>query len=199
MTVSRSVARRTVRRRKAAPEKPAVTENRVGPEKRGRRLRKPPLVDAALAVLLVATVVLSAIAGWRWYEHRETDRGLQAAVAAGKQAAVNFVSIDASTVDKDMQRILDASTGDFKDEYERNKTTFRDQVVQTKAASIGTVLRAGLLSGDSDSAVVLVALDATIKNASTPDGRLSHYRMQLDLAKDARSGRWLVSRLQFVG
>jgi Mce-associated membrane protein len=189
--VSRSVQRRKVRRRSVEPA--------LAPATVKAKPRRRVNVNALLAVLLAVVTALAATATWRWYEQREVDRGLQAALAAGKQAAINFVSIGASTVDRDMQRILDAATGDFKDEYERNRTTFRDQVAQTKAESTGTVLRAGLLSGDSDSAVVLVALDATIKNANAPDGRLSHYRMQLDMAKDARTGRWLVSRLQFVG
>jgi Mce-associated membrane protein len=98
-----------------------------------------------------------------------------------------------------MQRIIDAATGDFKDEYVSNKTTFHDQVVQNQATSTGTVLRAAILSNDSDSAVILVALDATITNVNSPQGRLSHYRMQLTMAKDATSGRWLVARLDFVG
>ena len=92
-----------------------------------------------------------------------------------------------------------APPGEFKEEYEGNKATFRTQIVENKASSTGTVLRAAILSSDSDSAVVLVALDATITNVNSPDGKLSHYRMQLDLALDAGSGRWLVSRLDFVG
>lgn len=72
-------------------------------------------------------------------------------------------------------------------------------MVENNVESRGTVLRAGLVSGDRDSAVVLVAVDATVKNVRAPDGRLAHYRIQVDLAKRAQAGGWLVSRLQFVG
>jgi Mce-associated membrane protein len=61
------------------------------------------------------------------------------------------------------------------------------------------VLRAGLRSGDLHNAVVLVAVDATVKNVHAPDGRPAHYRIQVDLTRDRDSGAWLVSRLQFVG
>ena len=54
-------------------------------------------------------------------------------------------------------------------------------------------------SAYAHTAVVLVALDATVKNTNAPDGRLSHYRIQVSLTRDAGSGRWLVSQLQFVG
>jgi Mce-associated membrane protein len=156
-------------------------------------------VNVVLGLALAVAVVLAAVAGLRWQDQRAAERGRQEALAAATQAAVNFVSVSVSTVDSDMQRIIDAATGEFKEEYEANKSTFRTQVVENKASSTGTVLRAAILSSDSDSAVVLVALDATITNVNAPDGKLSHYRMQLDLALDPGSKRWLVSRLEFVG
>jgi Mce-associated membrane protein len=70
--------------------------------------------------------------------------------------------------------------------------------VENNVDSHGTVLRAALVSGDSKHAVVLVAVDATVKNAKAPEGRQSHYRIQVELNRSG-SGRWLVSRLQFVG
>ena len=62
-----------------------------------------------------------------------------------------------------------------------------------------TVLLAALVSGTMHSAVVLVAVDATVKNVKAPDGRTSHYRIQVDVARDADSGTWRVAKLQFVG
>jgi Mce-associated membrane protein len=150
-------------------------------------------------VLLVVVTVLAIISVSRWQDQHRAEGLRQDALAAAKQAAVNFVSISESTVDADMQRIIDGATGDFKDQYVSNRATFKDQVVANKASSTGTVLRAAILSSDSDSAVVLVALDATVKNTGTPDGKLSHYRMQLSMAKDAGTGRWLVAQLDFVG
>ena len=61
------------------------------------------------------------------------ERGRQEALAAAKQAAVNFVSISVSTVCSDMQRIIYGATGEFKEEYEGNKATFRTQIVENKA------------------------------------------------------------------
>jgi len=73
----------------------------------------------------------------------------------------------------------------------------RAAVVENKVSSTGTILRAAIVSADLDSAVVLVAMDASVKNVGAPEGRLSHYRIQVDVVLDG--GRWLVSRLQFVG
>jgi Mce-associated membrane protein len=154
---------------------------------------------ATLAVLLVAALVAAVVMGQRWYEHRRLDAAQQAALAAARQTTVDFVSISASTVDRDIQRIASGATGDFKDEFTRGTAQVRTAVVENNVESRGTVLRAGLVSGDLDSAVVLVAIDATVKNVRAPEGRLSHYRIQVDVVLDRKSGHWLVSRLQFVG
>ncbi|OKI69622.1 hypothetical protein [Micromonospora sp. CB01531] len=160
---------------------------------RGRAL------TALLVVLLAAALAAAGVYGHRWYVDRATDQARGDAVAAARQAAVNFVSVSAASVDRDLQRITAGATGDFKDEFTRGQAQVRTAVVENKVQSQGMVLRAGLVSGDRRHAVVLVAVDATVKNVKAPDGRPSHYRIQLDLVRDKDSGDWLVSKLQFVG
>ena len=155
--------------------------------------------SALAAIVLAAVLGLLVWTGLRWYDANQLAGAHQAALAAAKQTTVDFVTISASSVDSDLQRIADGATGDFKDEFTRGMPQVRQAVVENKVESTGQVLRAGLVSGDLDSAVVLVAIDASVKTAGAPDGRLSHYRIQVDVALDPDSGRWLVARLQFVG
>ncbi len=160
---------------------------------------RSPMLTALLVVLLAAALAAAGLYGHRWYVDRATDQAQREALAAGRQAAVNFVSVSAASVDRDLQRITAGATGDFKDEFTRGQAQVRTAVVENKVQSQGSVLRAGLVSGDRRHAVVLVAVDATVKNVKAPDGRPSHYRIQLDLVRDPDSGDWLVSKLQFVG
>jgi len=167
------------------------------PPSRPRRAgRREALVLAAVLAVVLGLLGWSAL---RWWDAGRLERAHQAALAAAKQTTVDFVTISASSVDGDLQRIADGATGDFKDEFTRGLPQVRQAVVENKVESTGQVLRAGLVSGDLDSAVVLVAVDASVRNVGAPDGRLSHYRIQVDLALDPGTGRWLVSRLQFVG
>jgi Mce-associated membrane protein len=166
------------------------------------RRRSPPAFRVPVwvaAALLATALVALGWAGLRWRDADQVASAHQAALAAAKQATVDFVTISASSVDGDLQRIADAATGDFKDEFTRSMAQVREAVMENKVESSGEVLRAGLVSGDLDSAVVLVAVDASVRNVGAPDGRLLHYRIQVDVVLDHDSGRWLVARLQFVG
>jgi Mce-associated membrane protein len=209
----RSAARRRVtRRRPAAPD--AVTEvlrrldeedaaARTAPRRRpvnraGRRGARRIIISWTTAVLCVA-LAAALWAGAEWYGDRRLAEAHQQALAAAKQTTVDFVSASAASVDRDLQRILAGSTGDFKEEFGRGQAQVRAAVVENNVDSRGTVLRAALISGDLRRAVVLVAMDAVVRNTNAPQGRPSHYRIQVEVSRDRGSGRWLVSRLQFVG
>jgi Mce-associated membrane protein len=194
----REPERQTPERRKPEGRKP----ERRSPERRvsvrsKRRRQRPHWTTVALAVALCLAVAAAGLLGFTWYRDRGLDRAHQQAVAAARQTTVNFVSVSASSVDRDLQRILAGSTGDFKDEFSRGQSQVRATIVENNVESRGSVLRAALVSGDRRTAVVLVAIDATVKNSKAPDGRVSHYRIQVEVAY--ASGHWLVSRLQFVG
>jgi Mce-associated membrane protein len=154
---------------------------------------------AVLAAALVAAAVLALLSGHRWYVQHETERAHNAAVAAARQFAVDFVTISAASVDADLQRIRSGATGEFAEEFAAGTPEVRAAVVENAVDSQGTVLRAALVSGDRDAATVLVAVDVSVTNVNTPDGRPSHYRIRMDLRKDPGSGQWLVSQLEFVG
>ncbi|MEV4755871.1 hypothetical protein AB0J86_12265 [Micromonospora sp. NPDC049559] len=163
------------------------------------RLRpsRAQLPTLALVLVLCAALATAGVFGYDWYQARALDRAHQQALAAAKQTTVNFVSISAASVDRDLQRILGGATGEFKEQFGNGQAQVRAAVVENKVDSRGSVLRAGLVSGDRRTAVVLVAIDATVKNTNSPDGRAAHYRIQVDMTNE--SGKWLVSRLQFVG
>lgn len=165
---------------------------------RPRGARRPVAV-AVLVVTLCAALAAAAVFGHSWYADRTLDDARQQALAAAKQTTVNFVSVSASSVDRDLQRITAGATGEFKDQFTRGEPQVRAAITENKVESRGSVLRAALVSCDRRSAVVLVAVDATVKNVHAPEGRVSHYRIQVDVTRDPDSGSWLVSRLQFVG
>ncbi|MGH3647458.1 MAG: hypothetical protein ACRDTM_09815 [Micromonosporaceae bacterium] len=174
--------------------------SRIGPRDRLERQRLTWFgINIALAVALVATVAAAGWYGYQWYQEYQIRKGHTEAQAAARVTVVDFLTISASSVDNDLKQVLQGATGEFKKQYEGGMSEVRTAVTENKVSSTGRVLRSGAVSGDADSAVVLVAVDARIKNVRTPEGRKAHYRVQVDMVYDNEQERWLVSRLEFVG
>jgi Mce-associated membrane protein len=195
--VRRSTAERTRRRAATNGAGAPVGSPRRGPIDAATRRRR--MTTAGVAAVLCLALAVAGFFGSRWYGDRALADAHQQALAAARQVTVNFVSVSASTVDRDLQRVVAGTTGDFHAEFTRGQAQVRQAVVANNVQSQGAVLRAALLSGSRRSATVLIAMDATVHNTNAPDGRVSHYRIQVEVARDAKSGHWLVSRLQFVG
>jgi Mce-associated membrane protein len=196
----RTTRRLTVRHATPRPADPQPDDVEAGPTPPAapaQPTRRWRLAAWTLAVALVGVLVAAGVFARQSFDQAQLETARQQALAAARQATVDFVSISATTIDRDLQRIADHATGQFKDEFTQDMSQVRTAVVDNKVDSHGTVVRAAVVSASRTSAVVLVAVDATVKNASAPDGRLSHYRIRVSLA--VQSGRWLVSKLDFVG
>jgi Mce-associated membrane protein len=165
----------------------------TAPPARSRRLG----ALLVLGLLVVAAVALAATSLVRTSDAGAREDRREAVLAAARQAAVNFTTLDYRALDRDLGRVLRGSTGDFRTEFEAGTDDLSALVTQNEAVSEGEVLEAGIVTDDADSARVLVVADATVTNAAEPEPQKKHYRMQLDLVRQGE--RWLVSDLQFVG
>ena len=80
---------------------------------RARALRvTPTMVWVVVAIALVASLALGATRGRDWYAARQTEAANAAAVAAAKQLAINFVTVDYTKVDADVARVKAGATGE---------------------------------------------------------------------------------------
>lgn len=161
------------------------------------RSRRGIAVLAALAaLLLVAAVVLGVVVKGQVDDRNRLTDARTAALAAGRQMIVNLDSISASTVDRDLQRVLDGSTGKFKEQFARAKEQLKTLVVQRKTVSKGEVLSAGVVRADAESATLLVAANRRVKDSTATTDQVAHDRWKLEMEK--RGGKWLVADLEPV-
>ncbi|MCL8010320.1 hypothetical protein [Streptomyces sp. AS02] len=152
------------------------------------------------AGLITATLLTTALTLWlalTLSAQRETDQRRQDILAAARQSALNFTSLDYRHYDRDSANVLSGATGDFKKQFAAQTEQLTDLVDQNKSVSEGQVLEAGIVRSDDDSARVLVVADSKVTNTAVPQGEARTYRLQLDLV--LRDGRWLTSDVEFVG
>ncbi|SEN44058.1 hypothetical protein [Nonomuraea pusilla] len=147
-------------------------------------------LSAVLALLAGAGVWISAQA--RDEQAKAGDR--QAAMLAAGTHAKNLISLDYRTVDADVRRIIDTSTGGARTEYESTAEKLRSTTRTNKVVQHGVLRATGLVSLGDGTARVLVVADVEIRwdgSKSAPQERF--YRWSMDLTKVG--GAWLVSKV----
>ncbi|MEU3919890.1 hypothetical protein ACFYW6_34310 [Streptomyces sp. NPDC002659] len=155
---------------------------------------------ATAAALVVATVVTTALSGWlcvQVYEQRAEAQRHQQILAAARQSALNFTSLDYRHYAQDSENVLKGATGDFKEQFSAQTNELTKLVAANKSVSQGQVLEAGITRADERTARVLVVADSKVTNTAAPGGQARTYRLQLDLVLE--QGRWLTSDVEFVG
>jgi Mce-associated membrane protein len=139
------------------------------------------------AIFGIATVVaLTALAGWfghRAYDAHRAQQQRELFLEVGRQGAVNLTTIDWQHADADAQRILNASTGRFYDDFAARSKSFVDVVKQAKSTSVGTVTEAGVESESADQAQLLVAVSVQETNAGAAQQQPHGWRMRVTVQK----------------
>ncbi len=161
-----------------------------------RRLTGRP-AKAVLVALTVLAVAVTTAFGLGLHRQREAERQRQDILAAARQSALNFTTLDYRHYERDSGNVLDGATGDFKKQFAAQTGQLTKLVAENKSVSKGQILDAGLVRSAADSARVLVVADSEVTNKSVPKGQARTYRLQLDLVR--RDGRWLTSDVEFVG
>jgi Mce-associated membrane protein len=176
-----------------APEETSV----VVPPPSARLRRAWLLVDVALVALVLAALVLVGLTARGMLDQRADDRARSDALAAARQLALSFTSLDYRTFDRDAQRVADAAGGQLRQQFTDERSVLKKAMTTNKSVTRGRVLDAAVVDSDRDSARVLLVVDADVTNTSTTEPAARHYRMQLDMSH--AGGRWLGTDLTFVG
>jgi Mce-associated membrane protein len=155
-------------------------------------------VGSALVASAVVVATLAGLAGWlgyRAYEKHEAQAQRDLFVQIARQGAVNLTTINYTEVDADVQRILDLSTGAFRDDFQQRSKPFTEVVKLAQSKSEGTVTEAGLESQHGDSAQVLVAV-AVKSRTSGGEEAPREWRMRIEVQSVGDDAK--VSNVVFV-
>jgi Mce-associated membrane protein len=160
----------------------------------GRRER----IRAALPMAVVLCIVCAGLGGWLGFRVWQVDQ-LSAVharwVQVARQGALNLTTIDHSRVDADVQRILDSSTGLFREDFQNRSQPFVDVVKRVQSKSEGAITEAALESTSGDSAQVLVSVSVETWASGTQQDTKS-WRMRIQVQNTGDGAK--VSNVEFV-
>ena len=151
------------------------------------------------AVMAVAIGVLVALTGWlgvRDQQVRSREETGRQMVEAAKAALVSLTTIDHERVDEDVQRILDTSTGAFRDDFEKRARPFAEAARTAPSKSVGTVTEAAVESVSGDEGRVLVAMTVMASNRGAPERLPRSWRTRVTVSKTDSGMK--VSQVEFV-
>jgi Mce-associated membrane protein len=166
---------------------------------RSRRLRLPSLSVTWKAVVIVLICAFVGASGYMvWQRHETTERNQRTAnfIAGARQGVVNMFSLDFNRSKEDVQRVIDSSTGQFRDDLQQRAKDFTTVVEQSKVVTQGTVNAAAVQSIDGNSALVLVAASSQITNAAGAKDERRNWRLKVTVTDDG--GQYKMSKLEFV-
>ncbi|MGK2237492.1 MAG: Mce-associated membrane protein [Rhodococcus sp. (in: high G+C Gram-positive bacteria)] len=175
----------------------AALEEAAKIERRRTRSRfvTPSLVAVLALVIIIAAVVgtLSARAANRASEADARDQHI-VDIASGM--AVNLVTLGKDSADADLSRVIDGTTGDFREQFVSAAGGFGALLTEGGVESVGEVKAVGIVDSNEEAATVLAAVTSTVKNNEAPGGEVRVYRMKLTVT--AVGSTWLVSNVEFV-
>lgn len=167
--------------------------------KRWLRLRLPSAKWVAAAVATLCTCALLAASGYMIWQHRQAVQEEQRSAeyaAAGRQSVVTLMSLDFNKAQQDVQRIIDNSTGQFKDDFQNQAADFVKVAQESKVVTEVTVNATAVESMSDDTAVVLVAATSRVTNSSGANQEPRAWRLSVSLQRDG--GQIKMSKVEFV-
>jgi Mce-associated membrane protein len=167
--------------------------------KRRLRLPRPGWKPVAAAVAILCTCALLGASGYMIWRHSQVVQEQQMSAeyaAAGRQSVVTLMSLDHNRAQEDVQRIIDNSVGQFKEDFQNQAEDFVKVAQESKVTTEVTVNATAVESMNPDSAVVLVAASSKVTNSAGAKQEPRTWRLSVSLQRDG--GQIKMSKVEFV-
>jgi Mce-associated membrane protein len=170
------------------------------PVRRRRRWRPGPILKVLAAVVAIAcTAALITLSVLMVIDHRHQAAQQQRRAeytAAARQSVVTLMSLDFNKAKDDVQRIIDNSTGQFKDDFKNQAEDFIKVAQDSKVITEVSVNVAAVDSMTDDSAVVLVSATSRVTNAAGAKQEPRSWRLSVDLKREGDQIK--MAKVEFV-
>jgi Mce-associated membrane protein len=176
--------------------------------KKSRRLRMPrirwrrPRIRWGIVAAIVAILVISALVTLSVLmvlHHRQQAAEQQRTAeysAAARQSVVTLMSLDFNKAQEDVQRIIDNSTGQFKQDFEAQAEDFAQVAKDSKVITEVNVNVAAVKSMTDANAAVLVSATSRVTNKAGAKQEPRSWRLLVDLVREGDQIK--MSKVEFV-
>jgi Mce-associated membrane protein len=175
-------------------------ESKDEPAGKQRRWRVGRIVKILTAVLAIAcTAALITLSVLMVISHRNQAAEQQHRAefaAAARQSVVTLMSLDFNKAKEDVQRIIDNSTGQFRDDFKNQADDFVKVAQDSKVVTEVTVNATGVEAMTDDSAVVLVSATSRVTNAAGAKQEPRSWRLSVNLQREGDQIK--MSKVEFV-
>lgn len=164
-----------------------------------RWLPRPNLKLVGSVMVALCTGALLVASGHMIWQHRRAahEQQLNAEYsAAGRQSIVTLMSLDFNKAQEDVNRIIDNSTGAFRDDFKNQAADFAKAAEDSKVVTEVTVNFVAVESMTNDSATVLVAATSRVTNAAGAKQEPRSWRLSVNLQRDG--GQVKMAKVEFV-
>lgn len=150
---------------------------------------------AALGVLLLVASTASAVFFYlQLDEKQDVDDAHAAASAAACDYARGLGNFDYNNLDPYFGSALEGATGEWKTQFDTRRDDLRNLYTQGQVTSHTTDAQCATLSGDADSAEVLVLVTQSVSSVAT-EGNPQVGQLTMKVGLDNIDGHWLASKL----
>ncbi len=193
--------RRRIEAADAAADETPADLNRTAPAlpAPGAATRLLPAVGLGAAAVVAAALI--GLTGYLLWQHKTMSRQQHSAAefaAAARQDVINLMSIDYTTADDSVQRVLDGSTGRFRENFADTAKDFVKALKDEKIITKATVNDAAVESMTGDSAVVLVSATSRREGPQAPKDQQEPRLWRISVSLERDGGQIKMSGVEFV-
>jgi Mce-associated membrane protein len=180
-------------------------ESEEAPARKRRRFSLPrfslrrvlKLLAAGLSLVCTAALITLSVLMVINHRHQAAEQQRRAEfTAAARQSVVTLMSLDFNKAKDDVQRIIDNSTGTFRDDFKTQAEDFIKVAQDSKVITEVTVNATAIESMTDDSAVALVSASSRVTNSAGATQEPRSWRLSVNLQREG--GQIKMSKVEFV-
>lgn len=154
------------------------------------------IAQVTAVFLILGFAGLSGFFVWKHDDANDRQHRAAAFAAGAKQGVVNMTSLDFNKAKEDVQRVIDSSTGEFRDDFQARAADFTKVVEQSKVVTEGTVNATAVESMDGRTALVLVSATSRVTNSPNSKDEPRNWRLRVTVTEEG--GQYKMSKVEFV-